>query len=166
MQTSSQNFNRKNWMLKTQTHRILLCLAIGINVLSILSACTLRSDSSYSTKVSELETAPAAEALSEASNESETLNDSETASPPDEIIEEVKRVLAAKTEISVAEIALKAAIPTEWNNACLGMPNPEEICAQVITPGYRIVLSTATATYTFHTDQTGANLRWVKGIPN
>jgi hypothetical protein len=42
-----------------------------------------------------------------------------------------------------------------WNDSCLGCAKPGESCAQVITPGYRVVLKASGATYEYHTDMGG-----------
>jgi hypothetical protein len=44
---------------------------------------------------------------------------------------------------------------TTWPNSCLGCPKTGESCAQVLTPGYRVVLRAADATYEYHTDLGG-----------
>ena len=42
-----------------------------------------------------------------------------------------------------------------WRDSCLGCPKAGERCAQVLTPGYRVVLRIADATYEYHTDLGG-----------
>lgn len=61
--------------------------------------------------------------------------------------------------IRVAEVEA-----TEWPDACLGVPNPAEMCAQMITPGYRIVIEVESddgeiLEYIYHTDVTGNSIR-------
>lgn len=46
----------------------------------------------------------------------------------------------------------------EWPDACLGISIPDVMCAEVITPGYRVVLTTEGREYVFHTDLTGGNV--------
>ncbi len=48
----------------------------------------------------------------------------------------------------------------EWSNSCLGCAAPETFCAQVITPGYRIVLKMGDATREAHTDAKGLQIRF------
>ena len=52
----------------------------------------------------------------------------------------------------------------DWPDSCLGVSNPGEMCAQVITPGYRIQLKAGGQTYEVHTDQSGKSVRVVNGI--
>jgi hypothetical protein len=48
----------------------------------------------------------------------------------------------------------------EWPNSCLGCAAPDTFCAQVITPGYRIVLKMGDATREAHTDAQGKHIRF------
>ena len=40
----------------------------------------------------------------------------------------------------------------DWPNACLGVQQAEEFCAEVITPGYRIIIETDAGEVEYHTD--------------
>jgi hypothetical protein len=48
---------------------------------------------------------------------------------------------------------------TEWPDACLGLAGPDEVCAQVLTPGWRIELRADGMGYVVRTDQIGATIR-------
>jgi hypothetical protein len=70
-------------------------------------------------------------------------------------------VLAAKEDIvneiyegrTIDEITVVLVTPQQWPDACLGVPEEGEACAQVITPGFEIVLELEGAHYTYHTDE-------------
>ena len=70
-----------------------------------------------------------------------------------------KVVMAAKADLmgrlSVAEetILVKSVEAVQWRNSSLGCPQPGMMYAQVITPGFRIVLTVEGQTYEYHTDQ-------------
>ena len=49
--------------------------------------------------------------------------------------------MAQTLEIDYDNITVVEDTEVEWPNACLGCPEPDEVCAQVITPGRKIVLS-------------------------
>ncbi len=53
-------------------------------------------------------------------------------------------------EVDAAEVHFEV-----WSNACLGVDTPGIACAQVITPGFVVVLDTGTTAYTFHANTTG-----------
>ncbi len=68
------------------------------------------------------------------------------------------KALVDKLFVTVPEIKLVKVEAMEWPDACLGVSRPEARCAQVITPGYRVVLEYAAKQSTFHTDATGASV--------
>lgn len=81
------------------------------------------------------------------------------APPSAALIENLKSILSAQIGIPATEITFKSSQPKQWKDACLGASNPDELCAQVITPGYCVIFSTLTQTYEVHTDRTGKNFR-------
>ncbi|MBX2996934.1 MAG: hypothetical protein KF893_00380 [Caldilineaceae bacterium] len=52
----------------------------------------------------------------------------------------------------------------EWPDACLGLAGPDEMCAQVITPGYRVVVAVDGEEYAYRTDLSGAVIRAEDGM--
>lgn len=62
--------------------------------------------------------------------------------------------------LKVDEIDLVSFERVEWPDACLGFAEPGEMCAEVLTPGWRIVLDAKGQEYEFHADLGGENLRW------
>lgn len=63
--------------------------------------------------------------------------------------------LAAKLSIAPDAITVKAVERIEWPDASLGCPQPGMMYAQVITPGYRIVLEVDGKSYEYHTGGRG-----------
>jgi hypothetical protein len=49
-------------------------------------------------------------------------------------------------------ITLNGAGFVEWPDACLGVSQPDVACAEVITPGYRVLLEANGLLYEYHTD--------------
>ncbi len=49
--------------------------------------------------------------------------------------------------------------PSDWPDACLGLPGPDELCAQVITPGWRIVLRAGNVEVVLRSDELGNVIR-------
>lgn len=78
---------------------------------------------------------------------------------PDTAPMQARAALAAQLGIAADGIAVVSVEPVEWPDACLGLPQADEMCAQVITPGYRIVLEAPGGRYTAHTDQAGGRVR-------
>lgn len=67
--------------------------------------------------------------------------------------------LSAQTSVPVEEIQVIGYEQREWPDACLGLAQEDEMCAQVITPGWRVVLSAGGEQYVFRTDETGEVIR-------
>lgn len=74
-------------------------------------------------------------------------------------LEAARQALAQQLEIAPESITLVSSEPVEWPDACLDAAQPDEMCAQVITPGYKVVLEVDGVQYEFHTDETGAVVR-------
>jgi len=68
--------------------------------------------------------------------------------------------LSQETAIPTTEIEVVSYKRVEWSTACLGFPEPGEMCAQVITPGWLIILKARGENFEFHTDQDGSDIRW------
>lgn len=60
--------------------------------------------------------------------------------------------LPRESEVTVVEVQSE-----EWSDTSLGCPQPGMVYAQVITPGYRVVLEVKGERYEYHTDR-GANV--------
>lgn len=69
-----------------------------------------------------------------------------------EFIDKARKDLASRLGISLDNIVLVRSEAVEWPDASLGCPEPGQEYAQVITPGYRIVLAVEETYYEYHTD--------------
>ena len=75
---------------------------------------------------------------------------------PDEALPPViaaREDLAARLDRTAEEVELVSVTPKQWADACLGLARAGEVCAQVITPGYEVVLRAEGRQYTYRTDQ-------------
>ena len=70
--------------------------------------------------------------------------------------------LSEALNISKGEIKVVSFEQVDWPDACLGLAKQGEMCAQTITPGWRILLEASGQQYEFHTDLTGENIREAK----
>jgi len=71
----------------------------------------------------------------------------------DPLVELAKADLADRKGIDKEDITVVSVKGVNWPDASLGCPEPGMVYAQVITPGYRIMLSHAGKTYEYHTDR-------------
>lgn len=74
-------------------------------------------------------------------------------------LEQARLALAEHLGIAPGAITLVSSEPMEWADACLELPAPDEMCAQVITPGYRVVLEAIGQQYILHTNASGSQVR-------
>ena len=80
-------------------------------------------------------------------------------SDPPEAVVAAEQQLSKELGIPVDEIDYVSFSREEWPDACLGLAEPDEMCAQVITPGWRIVLTAEGQQYVYRTDESGGVLR-------
>jgi hypothetical protein len=80
--------------------------------------------------------------------------DSMTSTPDisgmENLIEKAKNNLAQRLSVSISEINLVDAKAVTWPNASLGCPQEGMFYAEVLTPGYLILLSTGGMEYEYH----------------
>ena len=67
--------------------------------------------------------------------------------------------LAATLGIAPTAITVKVVEPVDWPDASLGCPQPGMMYAQVITPGYRIVLEVDGQSYEYHAGRSSTIVR-------
>lgn len=87
-------------------------------------------------------------------------------STPDETLAPViaaREDLAVRFDLAPEEVAVLSVTPKEWPDTCLDVTylgQEDEVCAQVVTPGYEVVLRLEDNIFTYHTDQEGAIVRF------
>jgi hypothetical protein len=68
--------------------------------------------------------------------------------------------LARRLGVPGQDISITQVEERQWPDACLGLPEPGELCAQVITPGFAVTLRHAGTTYLYRTNADGSVLRF------
>jgi hypothetical protein len=61
--------------------------------------------------------------------------------------------------VNVQDIEITTLEQVDWPDACLGLPQGDEACAQVVTPGFRVELQVNNQTFEFRTDESGTIIR-------
>lgn len=72
-----------------------------------------------------------------------------------------KAKLAARLGVDVATVSVVKIEAVDWPDTSLGVPEPGKVYAQVITPGYKIILSAGGTQYEYHTDKSGSAINVV-----
>jgi hypothetical protein len=70
-----------------------------------------------------------------------------------------RQLLVQRLHVDVDTIGLVSADKVNWPDSCLGIQIAGVLCAQHVTPGYKIVLDSPAGQYEFHTDLVGAEIR-------
>ena len=70
---------------------------------------------------------------------------------PQELLEMILADLAMRLDVKPDEIAVVKVEPVTWSDASLDCPQPGMMYAQVLTPGYRIVLKAGKEVYDYRT---------------
>jgi hypothetical protein len=78
---------------------------------------------------------------------------------PADVEAAAKEVVSARTGVPVEEIEVTSADEEEWPDACLGLGGDDEVCAQVVTPGWELTLTAGGEEYVVRTDQNGSAVR-------
>ncbi len=72
--------------------------------------------------------------------------------------EVARRSLATALGLSVEQVRIVSSEAQEWSDGCLGISRPGLMCAQVITPGYFVILQAQGRQYEYHTDADGRSV--------
>jgi hypothetical protein len=83
----------------------------------------------------------------------------ETPGLPPEAVLDAQQWLADQLNTAVEQVEVAEVEQMEWTDACLGLGQPNEACAQVITPGWRAVFEVNGELYEVRTDETGTVIR-------
>lgn len=75
----------------------------------------------------------------------------------------VVRDLSRRANISERQIRVVEASEETWPDSCLGLSRGGEFCSQVLTEGWRVVLSDGRDRWVYRTDETGAVVRLAAG---
>lgn len=70
-------------------------------------------------------------------------------------LDEARRRLSQRIGVPEAQVSVEEVDRVEWPDACLGAAGSQEVCAEVITPGFRIVLEARGQEHVYHSDLQG-----------
>jgi hypothetical protein len=79
-------------------------------------------------------------------------------------VEAARQALAGLLKLAAQQIKVVSSEQMDWPDSCLGAAETGEMCLQVITPGYKVVMQANGQQYIYHTDETGKSLR-LEGNP-
>jgi hypothetical protein len=82
-----------------------------------------------------------------------------TSQRPAIVVDRLRQDLSKRTQLPLATLKLIEAEPKIWNDGCLGIATPEEICTQALVEGWRVVFSNANQRWIYGTHQQGQDMR-------
>jgi hypothetical protein len=74
---------------------------------------------------------------------------------PDDAVQAATGDLAKALGVSQDQVSLVSSTIIEWPDSCLGIQQPNIACAQIVTPGYLILLEANGHRYEYHSDAAG-----------
>jgi hypothetical protein len=72
------------------------------------------------------------------------------------------KVVAQEQNVAAGELKITQVEEADWPNACLGLPQAGEFCAQMITPGWAVTVSDGAKTWQYRTDLDMMQVRLAK----
>lgn len=78
---------------------------------------------------------------------------------PPEAVLDAQAWLSEQLQIPVEQVGIVSMAQEQWTDSCLGLGQPNESCAQVETPGWRVVFVVNGQEYAVRTDETGSVVR-------
>jgi len=78
---------------------------------------------------------------------------------PPEVIIEIQNQISENLGISLDQIEIETVEQRDWPDSCLGLGEPDESCAQVVTPGWLVVFNLDGQEYRFRADEAGTTIR-------
>jgi hypothetical protein len=78
---------------------------------------------------------------------------------PPKLAQIIRQDLSQKVNVAIAKLKIVSASRQTWPNGCLGLPKPQESCAQALIQGWQVKLSDGARVWTYRTNATGTQLR-------
>ncbi|MEM9164743.1 MAG: hypothetical protein AAGC54_16960 [Cyanobacteria bacterium P01_F01_bin.4] len=71
----------------------------------------------------------------------------------------VLNAIATDQSLPPEQLTLQSARLESWPDSCLGLASPDELCAQMITPGWEIIVTDGQTIWTYRTNELGDQIR-------
>jgi hypothetical protein len=78
--------------------------------------------------------------------------------PPDVALT-IQNEVSGLLGVPVENIQIEKIEKTDWPNSCLGLPEADEACTEVITPGWLLTFNVNGQEYRFRVNETGTVIR-------
>ncbi len=78
--------------------------------------------------------------------------------PPDVAIN-VQNQISQNLGVAIEKMQITKVEKMDWPNGCLGLPQGDEVCTEVITPGWLLTFNIDGKEYKYRVDKTGTVIR-------
>ena len=82
--------------------------------------------------------------------------------PVPEAVANARQAVATKEGVAIKQVIILKVEEIDWPDSCLGISEPNLFCAQVITPGYRIIIRGTKDYYEYRTNKDGTQVVLVR----
>jgi hypothetical protein len=69
------------------------------------------------------------------------------------LVDQTRRDAAQQAGVAVDQVSVVSVTAVSWPDSSLGCPQPGQAYSQIVTAGYKIVLSANGKTYEYHTNR-------------
>ncbi|MBN1890944.1 MAG: DUF3828 domain-containing protein [Thermoflexales bacterium] len=80
-------------------------------------------------------------------------------------VRSARQALAQRLNAGLEAVTVASVEQVMWRDGCLEIHQAGQACAQVITPGYRVILESGGQRYEYRTDESGSHVQAVDGAP-
>ncbi|UCH61264.1 MAG: hypothetical protein JSV61_07215, partial [Anaerolineales bacterium] len=68
--------------------------------------------------------------------------------------------IAQDLSLDASTLSMVSVTVAEWKDSCLGVQLPDQVCSEVVVPGYSFVFEAANRRFEAHTDNDGTLVFW------
>ncbi len=71
----------------------------------------------------------------------------------------LRNTIRTEYDVNPSRLRVSEAERQTWSDSCLGLGGPAELCAFVMTPGWRVTMTNGDSTWVYRTDESGSVIR-------
>ncbi len=79
--------------------------------------------------------------------------------PPSAVESAIRQDLSRRTGLKPQDFTLRTSVSKTWPDGCLGLGKKDELCTQVLVPGWLLTLGYQNKIWTYRSDNSGRNIR-------
>ena len=136
--------------------KIIQLFPLTILMASLLASCASPASSPTTAESSPEETAKSAPESSNLPTDGTPVSNLSLVDNPPTAAVKAAEDLSRQLGVPVSEISFLKIEQVDWPDGCLGVHQPDQMCVQMITPGYQVILEVEGQQYEYHTNLDGS----------